>query len=380
MFDVNTVRHQFPTTAEKAYFSSGSYGLLATSVERAMETYLADWRRHGADWEGWMTRYESLRGKVARLLASTADEIALTPSVSAGINAIASALDFSDGRDKIVLSNFEFPTSAQIWHAQALRGARVEHVAEAQGGYIPLEHFEAAIDERTKIVSISRVCYRNGAKADMEGIIEIARRKGALVIVDGYQSIGTEPLDLAKIDVDFVVGGTMKYLLGGAGIGFLHVRKDLIEQLVPTVSGWYAQQNFFAMDIFANTPSASARRFEAGTPSVPAIYAAEAGLDIILEAGLAAIGEHIRGLTRECMNRLRASGWNLATPDEDALRGPMIAIQAKEDGLLVGKLAEADIVTSSRDGNIRAAFHLYNNLEDVDRLVTALDRQRHLQR
>lgn len=374
MFDVSAVRRRFATTAQKAYLSSGSYGLLSTEVEQAMQTYLSDWQEKGADWEGWMDRYERVRQSVARLLGSTIDEIALTASVSAGINAVASALDFSNGRDKIVLSNFEFPTSAQIWHTQALRGARIEHVTEEQGNHIPLEHFEAAIDERTKIVSISRVCYRNGAKLDIDKISEIARRKGALVIVDGYQSIGTEPLDVSRFDVDFVVGGTMKYLVGGAGLGFLYVRGDLIPQLTPTVSGWYAQQDFFAMDIFANTPSSTARRFEAGTPSVPSLYAAEAGLGIIHELGTAEIWNHIRDLSRRCIDRLGATGWAVATPNDDAQRGPMVAIRAKDDALLVKHLAERGVVTSCRDGNVRAAFHFYNNDDDVDRLMSVLDR------
>lgn len=374
MLNVTRLRSRFPTLAGKVYLNSGSHGLLCLEAEEALLSYLADWREHGAYWDGWIGRYEAVRQSTARLLGCEADEIAMQPSVSGGINAVASALDFTGERDKIVLSNFEFPTSAQIWHAQALRGARIEHVAETQDGYIPIEHFEEAIDGQTRIVSISHVCYRNGAKLDIERIVEIAKRHGALVIVDAYQTIGTETLDVKQAGVDFAVGGTMKYLLGGAGVGFLYVRDELVGRLAPTTTGWYAQADFGAMDIFANTPSPTARRFEAGTPAVPALYTAEAGLNVIHELGTDAIGNHIRTLTRRAMEGLSAAGWQIATPDDDARRGPMLAIRSKDEAALVHRLAGDDIVVSCRDGNIRAGFHLYNDDDDVERLLAALDR------
>lgn len=373
MIDVSSLRPRFPTLLKKVYLSSGSYGLLSTDVEKAYHAYLADRVTHGADWDDWLGRYETIRKSVADLIHCAADEIALTASVSAGINSIASALNFTEGRDKVVLSNFEFPTSAQIWHAQALRGARIEHVKEGQDGYIPVEHFKELIDERTKIVSISHVCYRNGAKLEVEKIVEAAKRHGALVILDCYQSVGTDVVDVKKLGVDIAVGGMMKYLLGSSGIGFLYVRDELVTELSPTASGWYAQADFGAMDIFANTPSSTARRFEAGTPAFPVLYAVEAGLNIIHEVGPSAIGSHLSGLTGRCMERLSHSGWQIATPRDDHRRGPMVAIRSSDANSLVAKLAERDIVVSCRDGNVRAGFHFYNNDDDVDRLVAALD-------
>ncbi|KSV66545.1 hypothetical protein N185_32275 [Sinorhizobium sp. GW3] len=373
MIDLSALRPRFPTLAKKVYLSSGSYGLLSTDVEKAYHAYLADRIAHGADWGDWLGRYEEIRKSVACLINSTADEVALPSSVSAGINAIASALSFSEGRDKVVLSNFEFPTSAQIWHAQAPRGARIEHVSEGQDGYIPVEHFAELIDDRTKIVSISHVCYRNGAKLEVEKIVEIAKRQGALVILDCYQSIGTEVVDVKKLGVDFAVGGMMKYLLGSAGLGFLYVREGLLTDLLPTASGWYAQTDFGAMDIFANTPSPTARRFEAGTPAFPVLYAVEAGLNIIHEVGASAIGSYLQDLTGRCIDRLSGAGWHVVTPRSDRRRGPMVAIRSKDADQLVAKLAERDIVTSCRDGNVRAGFHFYNNDVDVDRLIAALE-------
>lgn len=378
--DLSGYRVQFPTLNSITYLNSGSYGLMACSVKAALEQYIADCIARGSDWSDWVGRAERVRGKVAQLLGASLGEIALAGSASDGINAIASALDFGAGRDKIVVSNFEFPTSAQIWHAQTARGARVEHVTELTDNDIPLAHFERAIDETTKLVAITQVCYRNGAKLDIPGIVEIARRKGALVLLDSYQAVGVEPLDVKALDVDFCVGGMVKYLLGGGGLGFLYVKSDLVAQLTPTRSGWFAQADLGAMDIFGNDPAPDARRFQAGTPPVPNLYAAEAGLDLILEVGVEAISHHVRELTGYCMGELCAAGIQLATPTEDHRRGATVAIRAASDHELVQRLIEQGIVTSCRDGNVRAAFHFYNSVADADHLVAALKANRALLR
>jgi len=276
-----------------------------------------------------------------------------------------------------VVSNYEFPTSAQIWHAQAKRGAVIEHVAEAPDRTIPLAHFDAAIDDRTAIVVLSHVCYRHGGKLPTETIrqiADIAHRRDALVILDCYQSIGTEQIDVNALDIDFCVGGMLKYLLGSAGSGFLWVRSTLSPQLVPTTSGWFAQADIDAMDIFHHDPSNDARRFQGGTPPVPSLYTARAGLDLILATGVERIEHRVRALTRYALDRLHAAGIAVATPQSDTHRGPMIAIPAQDDVALVDHLAALDIVVSCRDGNIRAGFHAYNNEEEVDRFVAALSR------
>jgi selenocysteine lyase/cysteine desulfurase len=309
---------------------------------------------------------------MAQVLRAQPDEIAVTASASAGINALASALDFSKGRRKVVVSDFEFPTNAQIWHAQELKGARVVHVPRAADGYIPLENFEKAIDEDTQLVAVTHVCFRNGAKLDIAGIVRLAHARGAKVLLDCYQAVGAMTIDVKKLDVDFAVGGMLKYLLGTAGLGFLYVRHELIPSLVPTSSGWFAQANITAMDITANRPSPTARRFEAGTPAVVNCYAVEAGLKIILEVGTDAIEERIKYLTRLCMSRLQEIEWPSITPLEDERHGPMICVRARKVADLFGRLTERDIVTSFRDDNLRATFHFYNSERDVDALVSAL--------
>ena len=381
MFDAGELRAQFRSLPSLVYLNSGSYGLLADSVATAFQTYLQTRIDRGADWGGWVGELETVRTLMARLLAVDVDEVAITGSASAGINAVASAFDFGGSRNKVLVSNFEFPTSAQIWHAQERAGARIVHVPECEDGIIPPEHFERLIDERTAIVALSQVSYRHGGRIpdeDIRAIARMAHERGALVILDSYQIVGTEPIRPRALGVDLCVGGMLKYLLGTAGIGFLYVHRDLAERLVPRTTGWFAQADIDAMDIFAHTPSPTARRFEGGTPPVPSCAAAAAGLRILLELGLEAIGTQVRDVTRYALDRLRDEGIAVGTPDADSRRGPLISIPARDEAALVAALAERSIITSSRDGYLRAGFHAYNHAGDVDSFIAALRDNRHL--
>lgn len=370
--DFKSLRKRFPLLERKTYLNSGSYCALADSVKAAINQYMDDRLLVGANWDVWVMKNEAVRSLMAQVLHAQPDEMAVTTSASAGINALASALDFTGQRDKVVISDFEFPTNAQIWHAQELRGAKVVHVPRAPDGYIPLEHFEKLIDARTQLVAVTQVCFRNGARLDIPGIVRIAHERGAKVLLDCYQAVGAMTVDVKQLDVDFAVGGMLKYLLGTAGLGFLYVRKELIESLVPTNTGWFAQADITAMDITANRPSPTARRFEAGTPAVVNCYAVEAGLKIILEVGTDVIQERVQYLTRLCMDRLEEIGWPSITPSADERRGPMVCVRAREVAQLFEKLTQQDIVTSFRDDNLRATLHFYNSERDVDVLIQAL--------
>jgi len=370
--DFKALRARFPVLERKTYLNSGSYCALADSVKAAINSYMDDRLLVGANWDVWVMKNEAVRSLMAQVLRAQPDEIAVTASASAGINALASACNFSGERDKVIISDFEFPTNAQIWHAQELRGAKVVHVPRAADGYIPLENFEKLIDERTQLVAVTQVCFRNGARLDIPGIVKLAHSRGAKVLLDCYQAVGALTVDVKQLDVDFAVGGMLKYLLGTAGLGFLYARKELIAGLVPTQTGWFAQANITAMDITANRPSPTARRFEAGTPAVVNCYAAEAGLKIILDIGTDIIQERVTYLTRLCMDRLEEIGWPSITPPQDERRGPMVCVRAREVARLFARLTEQDIVTSYRDDNLRATFHFYNSEKDVDALIEAL--------
>jgi selenocysteine lyase/cysteine desulfurase len=370
--DFAALRREFPLLEHKVYLNSGSYCALANRVRAAFETYLEDRLAVGANWDVWVTKNEAVRSLMARVLHASPDEIAVTASASAGLNALASALEFSDGRDKIVVSDFEFPTNAQIWHSQEQRGARVVHARRDADGYIPPESFVELIDESTRLVAITHVCFRNGARLDIPAIVRLARAKGAMVLLDCYQSVGSVDVNVKALDVDFAVGGMLKYLLGTAGIGFLYVRDSLVRSLHPIHSGWFAQENIFAMDITANRPASTARRFESGTPAVVNCYAAEAGLEVLLGVGTHAIERRVRSLTRRCMERLREIGWPSITPAIDERRGAMICVPSRASGPLSQELMKRNIVTSNRDNNLRICLHFYNNDDDVDVLVEAL--------
>jgi selenocysteine lyase/cysteine desulfurase len=370
--DFEALRREFPVLERKTYLNSGSYCALANEVKAAIEAYMEDRLQVGANWDVWVAKNESVRALTAALLRAAPDEIAVTASVSAGLNALASALQFTGPRNKVVISDFEFPTNAQIWHAQQPRGAQVVHVPRAPDGYIPVEMFDKAIDERTQLVAITHVCFRNGAKLDIPGIVRLAHAKGAKVLLDCYQSVGSIDVDVKALDVDFAVGGMLKYLLGTAGIGFLYARESFVQSLLPTNSGWFAQADIAAMDITGNRPAPNARRFEAGTPPVVNCYAAEAGLKMLLRIGTPAVEKRNYALTRGCMERLHEIGWPSITPEQDRRRGATVAVPARDAARLTAELMNRGIVTSYRDANLRASFHFYNNSDDVESFVAAM--------
>ena len=372
MIDFQALRRRFPVLERKTYLNSGSYCALADSVRAAINAYMDERLEVGANWDVWVMKNEAVRRAMAAVLRAAPEEIAVTASASAGLNALASALTFGAPRNKVVVSDFEFPTNAQIWHAQEPRGARIVHVPKSADGYIPLESFARLIDSQTCLVAVTQVCFRNGARLDIPGIVRLAHERGARVLLDCYQAVGGLTVDVKQLDVDFAVGGMLKYLLGTAGIGFLYVRGSLIPALTPTHSGWFGQEDIFAMDITGNKPAASARRFEAGTPAVVNCYAAEAGLKIILEVGTDAIEERVRALTRRCLEGLESIDWPSCTPREDVRRGPMVCVRARDVAQLTAALLAQDIVVSCRDDNLRATVHFYNSEDDIDRLLAAL--------
>lgn len=369
--DWTELRSRFPVLERRTYLNSCSYGALATSVREAFMHYLDTRDTKGCDWDWWVMQNESVRGAMAEFLGVSADEIAITTSASAGINSLASALRFDGRRSKVVISDFEFPTDGQIWYAQEPRGAHVVRVT-AEDGYIPAERFAEAVDEQTLIVAVTHLCFRNGAKLDVEAIARIAKKNGAMILVDGYQTLGSLAFDARAAGVDFVVGGNLKYLLGTAGIGFMYARAPLIRSLVPTVTGWFAQEDIGAMDHTRNRPSPTARRFETGTPPVPATYAAEAGVRILQEVGMANVEARIGRLTKQIIARAQEAGYRLATPLAPERRGAMVNIVCEDADAMVARLDEADIVASCRDGALRLSPHFYNDDDDIARLFELL--------
>ena len=365
-------RARFPIFERQVYVNSCSQGALSDSVRAAYDAYLRDWDDEGAPWEYWVGQAEKARGTFADLVGAAPDEIAVTTSESLGVSALASALDWTK-RPKIVISDFEFPTIGQIWHAQESRGAQVVHVP-AQRAEIPLEAFDAAIDEQTALVSITAVCYRNGSRLDVEGITRIAHERGALVLLDAYQAVGSYPIDVKELDVDFLGAGVLKYLLGSAGLGFFYCRGELVSTLWPTQTGWFADQDIFEMDIRDYSPSPTARRFESGTPPVPSIYAGVAGIELMQEIGIEETRLHVLGLHEPLYEGVEELGGTIVTPADPEKRGALVCVRSSDAAELVRRLAADRIVTSSRDGNLRISPHCYNTLEDIEAVLAALER------
>ena len=372
------VRAEFPIFEHAVYANSCSQGALANRVRAAAEEWLAGWDENGAEWDFWVERSEAFRSGVAGLLHARPDDVAVTTSVSQGVSALVSALPLERGRNRIVISEYEFPTIGQIAHAQELRGAEVVHVTPGEDGSIGPERFAEAIDERTALVCCTTLSYRSGHRHDVTAIAEAAHEAGALVLADSYQACGAVELDVRTLGADAVTGGTVKYLLGTAGLGFMWVRPEVHETLVPTQTGWFADEDIFAMSIADYSPHRSARRFDSGTPPVPALYAGVAGAAIVEEAGVVAIEAHVAGLVERLLDGLDELGATVVTPREQARRGPLVCARSTDVDALVSALADEAIVVSSREDKARIALHLYNVEDDVDRLLAALTRHRAL--
>jgi selenocysteine lyase/cysteine desulfurase len=369
------IRGEFPILAHTTYLNSCSQGALSHRVRAAYEEYLDGWDAHGAEWAVWVERADAARAAFARLLRAEPAELAVTTSVTQGVSGVVSALDLR-ARPRIVISEYEFPTVGQIAHAQELRGAEVVHVRPADDGSIPTEEFAETIDERTALVCCTTVSYRTGHRHDVAEIARLAHDAGALCLADSYQAVGAVDFDARALGVDFVTGGTVKYLLGSSGLGFLYVRRELHGRLLPSQTGWFADEDIFQMDISDYSPAPDARRFDAGTPPVPNIYAGLAGMSLIEEAGTAAIEEHVSALATRLIDGAGELGAHVVTPR--GARGPLVCIKSTDVNALVAALDSERIVCSERDSNLRVSLHLYNVEEDVDRLLDALRRNRQL--
>ena len=365
---VQEIRSRFPIFQRKIYLNSCSQGALSDAVQTGLEDYIASWHEQGSPWELWVNRCEAARTAFARFINASPDEVAVVTSASAGINSVASAINFRE-RKKVVLGEFEFPTMGHIWLAQRARGAEVQFVsAEADG--IPVANYEKAIDRDTKIVPLTHVCFRNGFRSDVKAVTQVAHRAGALVMLDDYQDCGTRPVDVKATDLDFYVAGTLKYLLGPPGLAFIYVRGELISSLTPTLTGWFAQSNPFAFDTQHIDLSPSARRFESGTPAIPNLYAAVPGFELLREIGMENVAEHVKKLAQALLRRAGELGIRAKTPVDSA--GPLVVLQSKDATLLVQKLAENNIVASNRQDGLRISFHVYNTMDDVQAVVEIL--------
>jgi selenocysteine lyase/cysteine desulfurase len=379
MFLIDTAaqyRHLFPVFEKVTYINSCSQGALAIPVRDTLNEYLDGLYEKGSLWDQWVMKQEELRQLVAEAFSTASTNVAITTTASAGINSVLSSFDFSGKRNRIVTTDLEFPTMGQILHAQKRRGAEVVHIASEPDGMLDLTKLEAALDDRVALVAVTHVCYRNGAMTDIKAVSTLSHQYGIPVLVDAYQSVGSMPINFDDIGADFLVGGFLKYMLGLPGIGFLLARGD--SQLIPTQTGWFAARDIFAMEIDRYDPSEDARRFEGGTPPVPSVYGAVAGLKLLLEVGLENAWNYTFSLHRALRGEIEELGAKIATPRDPDSHGVMIAIETKDETALVAAVELDGVVTSSRSGNLRVSPHFYNTSSDMDRFLDSLKRHQSL--
>jgi selenocysteine lyase/cysteine desulfurase len=334
-----------------------------------MRGYLESWRTSNAPWNDWIEAYETMRAEFARFINAHPDEVAILTSASAGINAIASALEFTT-RPKIVMGEYEFPTMGQIWLAQQKLGAEIEFLPGADNA-IPLEAYERSIDHRTALVPLTQVSFLNGFRSDFAAVTQIAHDRGAFVFLDAFQDCGTRPVDVKAMDIDFYVTGTLKYLLGPPGLAFLYVKRSLIERLTPTQTSWMAQRDVFAYDTQKLDPASEARRFEGGSPSMPNIYAARPALQLLSSIGMENVAAQIAQLTRSFLQGTSTLGIVSKTAANSI--GPLVVLGSTDPSALVNKLTERGIIVSARRDGVRFSFHVYNNLSDVNHTLSVLE-------
>ena len=324
------------------------------------------------DWDLWLAEVEDARAEFARVVNAEPDEIALFTSVSAATAALASSLDFTGRRRKVVVSEAEFPSVGQIWLAHRKYGAKVVWLP-VRDGVVHLEDYEWAIDEETLLVSACHAYYQNGFVQDLPAIAEMAHGAGAWLYADAYQTTGIHVVDVEALKVDFLASGTHKFLMGIPGIAFLYVRHELIERLEPALTGWLGRADPFAFRVDRLDWADTARRFDSGTPAVVNAYVARAGMAIINEIGVAAIQEWTDRLSRRLLEGGEERGLEVHGVRDVRRKTPSTAFVVPGDSAVVeARLREKGIIASARGPAIRLAPHFYNTTEDVDTALDAL--------
>ena len=366
-------RAEFPIFKEKIYLNSCSLGAISTRVRRRVEEVLDIWQARGASawYDVWWEALAELRLAYAAVIGAKPSEVALHSSVSTATAVLASCLDFKS-RPKVVTTSLDFPTVAYQWLARQADGVELVVVQSADGLTVSPEAIAAEVDNRTALVATSHVFFTSGAVQDIAAVAEVAHAKGAFCFIDAYQSVGQLPVDVHATGVDFLSAGGLKWLLGGPGMVFLYVRDDLIKQLTPKVTGWFAHRNQFDFDPHSMSWHDDARRFEQGTPSLTSAYAQLGGLEIIREIGVPKIREVVRELTDDLIDRAHASGLNPKTVAQSAKRSAIVMIPSANPNEQVRDLAAAGIIVDARPGHVRLSPYFYNLKDDNAAAIHAL--------
>jgi len=372
-------RYAFPTLASGIHLLSHSLGPVPRSARESMLAYCDAWENHTGE-DAWATSWWQLSQEVgdrfARILGGEPGSEQNQPNASIGLATVASCFDFnSHQRNKVVTTALDFPSMEYIWDGQKEVGAHIEVVPSSDGISVPLDKILDAIDEKTALVALAHTSYRSSYRVNAKAIVDHAHEKGALVLLDVYQSAGVVDLEAEKWKVDFLIGGTIKWLCGGPACGYLYVRPDLQRDLRPRLTGWVAHAAPFE---FAHAPmryARSVRRFAQGTPSIPALYSAIPGLELIQSVGLEQIVTESRRRTRRIIEFGQEHGWKINTPLPETDRGGSVMIGVADGPRMVERLAEKRVFVDCRPtAGLRISPHFFNTDEEVEEALLILSK------
>ena len=310
---------------------------------------------------------------LAPTLGAPPETITMHQNATVAQSIVASCFSYDGRRRRIVLQDLDFPTNHYLFEGFRRYGADVVVVPSDNAIQAPIDRLVDAIDDRTVLVPISLVLFRSGALQDIRSVVDKAHRVGAHVVLDAYQAAGTIPMHVGDLGVDFVVGGSVKWLCGGPGAGYLYVRPDLIAAMRPSVVGWAGHTAPFGFETGAIRYAETIERFQSGTPNVPALYSARAGYEIIAEIGVPAIRERSLGLTRRLIDAAERRGWPLKTPTRDPDRGGSVVLDVPNGAAVTDELLRRQVIVDYRPGaGIRIAPHFYNTEAEVDAAAAAI--------
>lgn len=367
--EIEKWREEFPILKDVIHVANCSQSAQSKRVRGAINRYLDNWLTVGMDWESWMHEIYLAKDEFAKLINADVSEIAISTSVSEAVSSIASALDYTGKRNKVVVTDAEFPTVNYVWLAHQKYGAKVDVISVNENYEIDITDYERYIDDHTLITSITQVYYLNGFKQDIMKIAEKAHNKGSLLHVDAYQGLGTEPIDVKKMNIDFLSSGNLKYLFGIPGVAFLYVNKDLVPMLKPALTGWFGQENPFLFQSRYLDWASDARRLDTGTPPVLAGYAARAGLEIVNKVGVEKIKDRIDMLSAHALNGCLARELKCISPFDVSKKGGTTAIWVSDkmdSHEMEVELRKRNIIGSARGDVIRVAPHFYTKPEEID--------------
>lgn len=374
--DLARFRPEFPILGKTTYLISNSLGAMPRETGDAMREYAADWSTRGVRaWEErwWMLAAE-VGDQIGALMNAPCGTISVHQNVTQCQAVVASCLDFTSKRNKVVYDDLNFPSVMYFWEAQRALGAHVHMVKTGDGIHVPTEYLLEAIDEHTLIVPISHVIFRSAYIQEAKAIVDRAHEVGAYVLLDTFQSLGTVPVDVQELNVDFVCGGVLKWLCGGPGTAYLYVRPDLAVKLEPRFTGWVAHENPFAFEIGRTRYCTTAYKFMNGTPNVPALYAARPGLKIIREAGIENIRAKSQRQTAELIRMVDQRGWKVNTPRDPAHRGGTVSIEMPNSRDVANELLKRDILVDWRpNAGVRMSPHFYTTDEELHTAISAVE-------